>query len=205
MLKEFNFNDLKIKLHPEIYEPSEDTFQLLESIKIKPKANVLEMGTGSGIISLECARKGANVLATDINPIAIELLKQNYKKNIQKISGDIDARIGNLFQVIKKNEIFDIILFNPPYLPTRKDERVGGWFDVATDGGKDGLYLTIKFIEELNVHLKNKGIAYFVFSSLSNRKKLENHLLKKNYFYEIVSSKRYDDEIIDIYKIKINK
>ena len=37
MLKEFCFNGLKIKIHPDVYEPSEDTFQLLEVIKVNKK------------------------------------------------------------------------------------------------------------------------------------------------------------------------
>lgn len=201
MLKEFCFNGLKIKLHPEVYEPSEDTFQLLEVIKVKQKTSILEIGTGSGLISLECARKGANVVSTDINPFAIELLNENYKNNKQKILGKITTRLGYLFKVINKNEFFDIIVFNPPYLPTKKEERVGGWFDVATDGGKDGLKLTKKYIKEYADYLKRDGFAYFVFSSLSDRKKLESSLKKKCSKYEIISNKRYNDEIISIYKL----
>jgi release factor glutamine methyltransferase len=79
--KTFHYNELIIELHHEAYEASEDTFQLLESIEVNEDDTVLEIGTGCGLIALECARQGAKVVCTDINPYAIELVKRNYLRN----------------------------------------------------------------------------------------------------------------------------
>jgi release factor glutamine methyltransferase len=167
----------------------------------------LEIGTGCGIIALECARIGAKVICSDINSLATALVKRNYQRNKSLIKGHIEVRLGDLFKVVKNNEKFDVIIFNPPYLPTKRSDYTGGsgWFDVATDGGVDGLSLTKKFIEELKAFLKRQGKAYFIFSSLSDRKKLENILLKSNYRYKIVKSQKFLDETIEVYQINYKK
>lgn len=201
--KIFHYNGLKIELHHEVYEPAEDTFQLLEVIKINEGDRVLELGTGCGIIALECARRGAKVVCTDINPHAFELTQTNYSKNISLLKRNVGIRCGDLFSVIKPDERFDVVIFNPPYLPTRAKDRVGGsgWFDVATDGGATGLTITKRFIEDLHKHLNKNGYAYFVFSSLSDRKKLDLYLSKARLKSEILLSRQFNDEQIDIYRV----
>ena len=201
LFKKFHYNGLVIELHPEVYEPAEDTFQLLEAIKVKKCDSVLEIGTGCGIVALECSRRGANVVCTDINPHAIEITKHNYLKNKLLLNGKIDVRQGDLFSVIKPNEKFDVIVFNPPYLPTDSAERVDGtgWFDVATDGGLDGLFFTKKFILNLSKYLRPGGKGYFVFSSLSDREKLDKYLFKSKLKSEVVLSRWFNDEQINIY------
>jgi len=199
--KTFHYNELIIELHHEVYEASEDTFQLLESIEVNEDDTVLEIGTGCGLIALECARQGAKVVCTDINPYAIELVKRNYLRNQPMLKGTVEVRCGDLFSVLKSDERFDIAIFNPPYLPTRPEERIGGtgWFDAATDGGVDGLSLTKIFIEEVGKYLSKQGRAYFVFSSLSDRKKLDAYLSNVELKSEVVLSRLFNDEQIDIY------
>jgi len=201
--KNFYYNSLKIELHPEVYEPAEDTFQLLESIKIKPNDSVLEIGTGCGIIALHCASVGANVVCTDVNPFAVDLTSKNLDSNKPFLKGEIEVRKGDLFSPVKDHEKFDIIIFNPPYLPTKKTDLVGGsgWFDVATDGGIDGLVLTKRFIEGLNKYLSNKGEAYFICSSLSKRKKIDLHLSEKRLKGKIVSSYSFNGETLYVYLV----
>jgi release factor glutamine methyltransferase len=201
--KIFHYNGLAIELHSEIYEPAEDTFQLLEVLEVNECDRVLEIGTGCGIITLECARRGAKVVCTDINPRAVEFTQSNYSKNLSLLKGNVEVRCGNLFSVVKPDERFDVVIFNPPYLPTRAKDRIGGsgWFDVATDGGATGLVVTKRFIEDLHKHLNKNGRAYFVFSSLSDRKKLNTYLSNAKLKSEILLSRRFNDEKIDIYRV----
>lgn len=197
----FHYKGMEIENHHEVYEPAEDTFLLLDTIVIDKNDNVLEIGTGCGIIALECARHGADVICTDINPYAIKLAERNYNKNKDKLDGVIDFRCGDLFSVLRKDEKFDVIIFNPPYLPTHVDEQVDKWFDVATDGGSDGLKIINRFINDLNKYLKHNGHAYFVFSSFSNSSKLNYILTKNKLNANLLSSKWFDDERIEIYCI----
>ena len=199
--KTFHFNGLEIDLHPKVYDPAEDTFLLLESIQTNPEEVVLEIGTGCGLIALESSRRNAHVICTDINPFAVKLTKRNIKKNQHILLGHIEVRKGSLFSVIKPGEVFDVILFNPPYLPTSEKEKVDRWFDAATDGGKDGLAVTKRFLKDVQKYLSSNGCAYFVFSSLSDRSKLEEYLKKETLRYEIVLSHRFHDEYLDIYCI----
>jgi len=200
-VKTFHFKGLKIDFHPEVYEPAEDTFQLIAAVEVKEGDIVLEIGTGVGIVALECARIGAEVICSDLNPYAVKLTKHNYLINKSSLKGSIEVRQGNLFSVVNKDERFDVIIFNPPYLPTQSEDCIGGtgWFDLATDGGIDGLELTKRFINGLSKHLKKTGRSYFVFSSLSDRKKLDKYLNKTRLKSEIISGCWFDDEKLDVY------
>ena len=70
----------------------------------------LEPGAGSGLISIYAAKKGARVTATDINPVAIEFLRDNSEEN----NVQIDIIQSDLFENIPLQH-FDIIAINPPY------------------------------------------------------------------------------------------
>lgn len=199
--KTFTYKDLIIKISKEVYDPAEDTFLLLESINIKKGDHILEIGTGCGIISLFCAMQGANVICSDINPIAVELAKKNYMRNKFRISGNFEVRIGDLFSPLLQNETFDVIVFNPPYLPTKENELVkgSGWFDIAVSGGQSGLDIINKFIEKLSIFLKNDGRAYFIFSSLSDKKRLDKIIEKNGFISKIAKKKNFEDEILIVY------
>ena len=201
--KYFHFRDLIIKIHPEVYDPAEDTFLLIEAITVTKGDYVLEIGTGCGLIALECARLGANVVCTDINPYAVDLSKYNFLMNKHLINGSFEVRDGDLFSVVKQKEVFDVVIFNPPYLPTLKRDLVGGygWFDIATNGGVDGLKITTRFIDELPNFLKKEGHALFVFSSLSDLNKLESHIKKRGFRFKIILNRCFNDETISIYFI----
>jgi release factor glutamine methyltransferase len=201
LLRTFRYHDLIFEQHPEVYDPAEDSFLLLDSLQIKPHDIVLELGTGCGLIALECARQGAQVLCTDINPFAIQLTRHNIDRNRHLLKGDVEIRQGDLFAVLGKTELFNIIIFNPPYLPTKKKEKVGGWFDIATDGGRDGLKLTKRFLQRLHKHLLRTGAAYFIFSSLSKRSTLEQYLKKEQLTASIVARHMSDDEELDVYRV----
>ena len=197
--KTFHFNGLEIELHSKVYDPAEDSFLLLEAVSMDSGDNVLELGTGCALLALECARQGRKVICTDINPFAVRLARNNIKKNQHLLKDFIEVRKGDLFSVIKKGEIFDIIMFNPPYLPTSIEEKVDQWFDMATDGGKGGLIVTKRFLKDVRAYLSSNGRAYFVFSSLSDRSKLEEYLKKETLRYDVVLSRRFHDESLDIY------
>jgi release factor glutamine methyltransferase len=205
--KSLIFKNLKIELHPEVYKPAEDTFLLIDSIKLSVGDTVFELGSGTGLIALYCSSLGANVVCCDINPVAVELIKKNYLINQNLLRGNFDVRIGSLFSVLNYKDSFDVIIFNPPYLPTIKEDLVGGsgWFDTAVSGGIDGLNIIKRFINQVSGFLRENGRIYFVFSSLSNKDKLENIIKKNNFIFEIVNSYRFDDETIYVYKLEIQE
>jgi release factor glutamine methyltransferase len=197
----FHCNGLSIESDPRVYEPAEDTFLLLETLDVHPHDSVLELGTGAGLIALDCARKEARVVCSDINPFAVRLTRQNIERNRRLLKGPIEVRQGDLFFTLRPSERFDIIVFNPPYLPTKSTERVGGWFDVATDGGRDGLRLTKRFLHEVTEHLLEHGRAYFILSTLSPRTSLEKTLKREHLTFEIRARRRFEGEELDVYLV----
>ena len=141
----------------EVYQPAEDTYLLLRAALAEARHadGVLEIGCGSGFISQELGAKVARLLATDINPHAVRSAKA---RGIEVIRAD-------LFLGIKGK--FDLILFNPPYLPTQPQERTGQWIDYALDGGESGRQTVDRFIEDLAGHLRPAGRALLLISSLT--------------------------------------
>ncbi len=154
---------LQIKTSENIYEPAEDTFLLISALQkmdLKNKA-ILEIGTGSGIIALFLSKKAKSVLAVDINPEAVKCAKEN-----AKINGinNMEFRKSDLFSNIK--EKFDLIVFNPPYLPNELLTK-----DIALDGGEDGRKTIGRFLKEAPKFLNRGGKIILLESSLSKYEK----------------------------------
>ena len=166
----------------EVYQPEEDSYLLsraLKKEKLDSNAKMLDMGAGTGIQSqtlLEVGILPKNITLADINSDAIKLLKKNFSK----------SRVikSNLFDKVKGK--FDLILFNPPYLPEDSREPAGS--RVATTGGKKGSEIINKFLLQSKKHLTDDGKILILTSSLTEginwrdyNKKL---LAKKKLFYE---------------------
>ncbi len=165
--KAFSYQGLMIDVDPRVYDPAEDTFLLLENIHPRPQEAVLELGTGCGIIALACAHAGARVVASDCNPHAVENCRQNLIRNQSRIIGIMDVRLGDLFTVVRPRERFDLIVFNPPYVPTPAGELLDQWLDLATSGGAGGLAVTGRFLKDVGRFFTANARAYTIISSRS--------------------------------------
>jgi len=163
----------------EIYEPSEDSLLLKKYLPKYCHGRVLDMGTGSGILALEAVKhkKVQEVVAVDLNPQAVIELKKQVHPKLQVFSSD-------LFSNVKGK--FDLIIFNPPYLPQDK-----GITDLALYGGKKGWEVLARFFNQAPFYLKNKGKIIIVFSSLTNQKKVD----------EIISQRLLDFKILGQQKL----
>ena len=75
---------------PEVYPPSDDSILLIESLDVVPGEKVLEVGCGSGVVSIHCAKNGCDVTAVDVNPRAVELARRNAGANGADIPTDWD-------------------------------------------------------------------------------------------------------------------
>ncbi|MCX8173411.1 MAG: methyltransferase [Thermoplasmata archaeon] len=150
---------LKIFYETEVYPPSEDTFLLLEAVDVRTGMRVLEIGTGSGYIAIHCALKGAEVTASDVSEKAIENARQNALANNVRVK----FVVSDLFEKI--NEKYDVIIFNPPYLPTNEEDRVDGEFNLALDGGPDGSGVIRRFLADAWKFVETDGVIYLLYSS----------------------------------------
>ncbi len=96
----------------DIYEPAEDSYLLEKHVREEAYGRVLDVGTGSGIQALAAASnsKVRDVTAVDVNPEAVSSLKGKNRK--------ITVKQSDLFENVTGK--FNIIIFNPPYLPQDK-------------------------------------------------------------------------------------
>lgn len=163
--KKIFFNDYAFYVSKDVYEPAEDTFLLAENLSVDENDVVLDMGTGCGILGILVAKKSEKVVAIDLNPHAIDCAKMNAKLN--KVADKMNILQSDLFQTIKQNERFSLILFNAPYLPSNQDEEKT-WIGRAWAGGPTGRQLIDRFVSDAPQYLNKNGRILLVQSSLSN-------------------------------------
>ena len=187
-----------------VYIPSDDTFLLAENLEIKEGQSVLEIGTGSGLVSMYASLLSDDVTATDINYNALELAEKNFKLNN---INTIRLEFGDLFEPVKDKK-FDVILFNTPYLPTDPDDIINDDLNYAFDGGLDGRKVIDRFINEVSNHLNDKGIVQIIQSSLSDNDRTLHMFDRNGFIAEIAASEKFFFEeivLINAYKIWLIK
>ena len=180
-----HYKNTTIKISPFVYEPSEDSFLLAEAAlsEIKDSESILEVGCGSGIISAVIkTNTNARVTGIDINPYAAACARDN----------GVDAIRGDLLSCIKGK--FDIIIFNPPYLPTNESERTNDWINVALDGGYDGRGIIKRFLEEAGNHLVEKGRVLILVSSFTGIEEVKSMMKSLDYDIEEKNKERFSFE-----------
>lgn len=169
-----------------MYKPREDSFLIQKHIKDYVKSNeVLDVGTGSGILAEESARYCKNVIACDIDKKLIKKLKkENKNKHIKFV-------LSNLFSNIEKK--FDLIMFNPPYLPSEQIK------DTEIEGGKNGTEIIKRFLKQAKTFLNDEGKILLICSSLN--KNIEKLFEKYGYKFRLIDSKAFFFEKIFLYEL----
>ena len=167
----------------------------MNGIDLKQKT-FLELGAGSGLISVCASKKGANVTATDINPIAIKTLVKN--RLLNKASFEIIQ--SDLFDALDGKQ-FDIIAINPPYYKKDPVDQA----DYAWYCGEGGEYFE-RLFQSLRNHIKPGSTVIMILcdgcdldliKSLAEKSKFEmdpvfrkKNLLEENTIYQL----QYADE-----------
>jgi release factor glutamine methyltransferase len=207
----FWHKDIKIELDDEkVYTPAEDTFLLLDNVEplVSKRDVVLELGVGSGIIALVLAKHAKKVVGIDISKEAVKCAKNNAKTN--RLENKIELILGDLFTPLKIEAKFNLILFNPPYLPSEKrDENLfletpelktvsKTWNGLGPKGRK----IIDKFLNELNIRLQKEEQAFLVHSSINDLEKTLTLTEKMGLKCEIISKKKLFFEELYIIKIK---
>lgn len=187
--------NIKIYIHPKVYQPSDDTYLLLEALNVPYKAKFLDLGSGTGIIGIYAALNGASyVLSIDINPIASLLTYCN--AYINGVSNIVDSINASLFTALRRKRIFDVIAFNPPYLPVEEE----GLLERAWSGGISGRKVIDEFLRNVDEYLAENGEIFMVQSSLSKPIRTLTYLERKGFKAEIVKSIRFFFEEILVIK-----
>lgn len=188
----------------DVLSPRQETEILVENVLkyAKRKMNILDLCTGSGIIAISLAKNvDANITATDISEKALLVAKQNAQKNNVKI----ELKLSNLFEDLKNGKKFDIIVSNPPYIPSKDinslDVEVKNYDPkLALDGGDDGLDF-YKKIASVSPKFLAKGGRLFL--EIGYNQKEDVISLLQDDFEDIICIKDYSkcDRVI-IAKVK---
>lgn len=193
--RNYCYENVCVKVHPDVFPPhlTLSTKILLDFIKPINLSNktFLELGCGSGIISLLASKKGAKVTSTDINIIALDFLKESANKNQLELT----IIESNLFENLTEHS-FDYIIINPPYYPKNpKNIKEQAWFC-----GTNFDYFEALFTQLPNYKIESNSI-YMILSEDCELDKIKAIAKKNNLSMKCVSQKSVVKEINYIFII----
>lgn len=157
---------LVIHTDPDVYPPSDDSILLIGSFDVGRGERVLEIGCGSGVVSIHCMINGAKVTCGDINPKAVSLTRKNIDAN------GLEAEVFETDVYSNIDGKYDTIIFNLPYLPVQEEgDLARSW-----SGGEDGLGPLPELLSSAPEHLNKDGRIIVVISSLMDQDALSTIL-----------------------------
>ena len=173
ILGEREFWGMDFKVSEGVLIPRQDTEILIEETLKKLKDNKhksnlkgFEIGVGSGIISITLLKEieTLTMIGVDINDKAIELTKANALKH--EVNDRLCILNSNLFEKINKENQFDFIISNPPYIETKvidslQEDLKQHEPKLALDGGEDGLDFYRAIIEQSKSYISPEGFIAF--------------------------------------------
>jgi release factor glutamine methyltransferase len=174
----------------QVYQPEADTFLLLLAAKaeVKPGDRVLEVGTGSGRIAAALVQD-CDIVATDINPHAVFCARE---KGLDVVRSDLCSGLRG---------VFDLVIFNPPYLPTQPEERIDDWLEYALDGGATGRAVIWRFADAVREVLAPEGRILLLVSSLTGLSEVVDLFAGRGFTVEVARQQTVEDE--ELYVLRI--
>jgi release factor glutamine methyltransferase len=160
-----------------MYSPREDTLLLADEASNLNVDRVLEIGIGSGLVIQVLARSNNHIVGTEIDQSVIRKVKQSIRQKTGACKTDLLVCDGaSAF----RSGVFDVILFNPPYLPA--DQIV----DKTVDGGEKGVKVSERWLKDATRIIKETGQIIFVLSNLSDCITLLGKMLSEGFHSRIV-------------------
>jgi release factor glutamine methyltransferase len=180
----YHYKNIHLLIAPEVFHPgfffsTRILVNYISSLQLNKKT-FLELGAGSGLISFTSAKKNADVIASDINPVAIEYLKLNSEKN--KLP--IQIILSDLFDDIRMQQ-FDVIVINPPYF--KKDPETN--LDYAWYCGANGEYF-YKLFSTLHAYMHDATISLMILSENCDIDMIKNIAEQNDFALSIVQTKK---------------
>lgn len=172
-------------LDDDVYGPAEDTRLLAEATRahVTEGDRVLDVGTGSGFLAHEAADAGAAVVGSDLNPHACREARDH----------GVPAVRGNLTHPFRAGS-FDLVLFNPPYLPTPPEQEGDDWMEQALSGGESGRAVVEPFLTDVGRVLAPGGAVLLLVSSLTGIAEVTGFAAAQGLAAEEVASEKYPFE-----------
>jgi release factor glutamine methyltransferase len=179
------------------YEPQEDSELLRIFVEKLARGDVLDMGTGSGILAFAAAKQDdvRSVLAIDLEDDALAHVK-NQLRGRHDFLKKIRTQKSDLFADISRDERFDTIIFNPPYLPNEPGDA-----HPALYGGPGGWELIERLLSDAKSHLKPGGIILLLFSSLTNKERVIQFMKREGYQCRELAMQAHFFEQLYVYEL----
>lgn len=176
----------------QVYSPAEDSFLLLEVARqeITAADRVLEVGVGSGYV-VSRLPVCDQIMGTDCNPHAAMI---THRTGVPVVRTDLTAGLRGPF---------DLILFNPPYLPTLPEDRIDDWLEYALDGGVTGREVIKRFLFEVKSLLSPQGRVLLLISSLTGVDECKELFKSLGWVFQVAGSQNVEGgENLLVYRLK---
>ncbi|XP_044497691.1 methyltransferase N6AMT1 [Mangifera indica] len=197
--------------HPEVYEPCDDSFALVDAL-LADRVNLLEhrptlcmeVGCGSGYVITSLALmlgqedSGVHYIATDINPHAVQVTGRTLEAHgvhAELINTNIAAGLEK-----RLARSVDVMVVNPPYVPTPEDEVGREGIASAWAGGENGRSVIDKILPIAEKLLSERGWLYLVTLTTNNPSQICLQMRAKGYASRIVIQRSTEEENLHIIK-----
>jgi len=196
------YKNIALDVPKTVYCPREDSelmASVIEGLNLQGK-RCLDMGCGCGLLSLIMAQSGADVVAADLNPLAVEAAKAN----AEMIGVRLHAKQSDLFSDVKGS--FDLIVFNAPYLPEDESQKSGKKGvhveELAWNGGQGGREVISRFARDAPTHLEKDGTILLEISSLTGENEVQKIFEGLSLRADVISREKIPWEELIILRIR---
>ena len=211
-----DLNHLSYKTYDNVYEPSDDSYLLMDAIhsesnfflnhfqKQDPAVTCLEIGPGTAVatITLHNTLRAVDIhshcIMVDVNPVAASIARETCL--INKVSS-FDVIRGDLVSSLRLLNNIDILVFNPPYVPTPSEEVGGDSISAAWAGGEKGREVLDRLLLEIDRLLSDRGVFYLIAVEENDVPELTTRLAKDGFMTTVLIEKRARNELLMVLKI----
>lgn len=194
---EVNYLGKTFIVYSDVFWPSEDSKALVKNYVVNQGEEVLDLCTGSGVIAIFSALKGAKkVLSVDVSPNAIKSARENAKR--YGVESIIEVRLSDMFSAIKDKEKFDIITMNPPFTPHKAKDYAG---QTVWDSS---LHVQDAFFAGVDKHLKKGGRIYMTQAQYGAVEEMKRKANEHSFIIRLIGKNKVDEDRI-FYAFKLKK
>ncbi|RRT65455.1 hypothetical protein B296_00016869 [Ensete ventricosum] len=200
-----------VSCHPEVYEPCDDSFALVDAlladrehlIEHQPRL-CMELGCGSGYVISSLAIMlgelgcGVHYFATDINPNAAQVTRETLEAHglhAEVISADIASGLQK-----RLAGMIDVVVVNPPYVPTPEEEVGCKGITASWAGGENGRTVIDRIFPIADELLSEKGWLYMVTLTANNPTQVCRMMKEKGYASRIIVQRSTEEESLHVIK-----
>jgi release factor glutamine methyltransferase len=181
--------------HPRIFLTSEFFAHFISGLDLRG-LQVVDVGTGTGILALAAARAGAlSVVAVDINPAAVEAAQENAR--INGVGDRVTAILSDLLSAVPRERDFDVIISSPPSFPGEPRNIA----DRAWHAGPDYRDIADLF-EQARARLAPGGAMYLLLSSDSDLARLGALMTAADFRVRAVAHRSIFIETFTVYELR---